>query len=137
MPRYFTRAEAERLLAEVAPAIEEAIRLKAEYRHFEEQLEEARRRIAMRGGAQFDRGGFLTLQEHRDARGADFKTAVERIQGFGCIIKDIDSGLVDFPALLDEREVYLCWKLGEPAIQFWHGVEEGFAGRKPIQRDFK
>jgi len=52
-------------------------------------------------------------------------------------VKDLDIGLVDFPTLFRGAEVYLCWRLGEPAIQFWHGVDEGFAKRKAIDQDFR
>jgi len=58
------------------------------------------------------------------------------VQEIGCLIKDIDVGLVDFPTSLRGVEVYLCWKLGESGISFWHGVDEGFRGRKPIDKDF-
>ena len=51
------------------------------------------------------------------------------------MLKDLDEGLVDFPAMLDGHEIYLCWKLGEERIGYWHGVDEGFAGRKPLEED--
>lgn len=136
MARFFTQAEAERLLAEVEPAIQAAIRLKAEYQSLERQLHNARNRIAMSGGAQLDRGAFLLCKQRRDSIAVEFKTAVDRIQGFGCILKDLDAGLIDFPTRFQGKEVYLCWQLGERGIQFWHGVEEGFRGRKPIDRHF-
>ena len=50
----------------------------------------------------------------------------------GCIIKDLDVGLLDFPSVIDNEEVYLCWKLGEDRIRFYHRQDEGFAGRKPL-----
>ena len=50
----------------------------------------------------------------------------------GIVVRDIDRGLIDFPAVLDGREVYLCWHLGEEGIGFWHGIEDGFAGRQPL-----
>jgi hypothetical protein len=53
------------------------------------------------------------------------------------VVKDLDIGLIDFPTLFHGVEVYLCWKLDEPAIEFWHGVDEGFRGRKAIDRDFR
>ena len=65
------------------------------------------------------------------------REAVERIQALGCVVKDLETGLIDFPAIYRGQDVLLCWKLGEPEIQFWHGVDEGFAGRKPIDRDFR
>ena len=59
-------------------------------------------------------------------------TLVHEIQDLGILIKDINTGLLDFPALKDGREVYLCWKHGEGEIAFWHEIEAGFAGRRPI-----
>jgi hypothetical protein len=60
------------------------------------------------------------------------KDSVEEIQALGVQVKDLDSGLLDFPCAVDEEIVLLCWKLGEPRIAHWHGLEEGFKGRKPI-----
>ena len=57
---------------------------------------------------------------------------IHEIQDLGILIKDINTGLLDFPALKDKREVYLCWKHGEGEIAFWHEIEAGFAGRRPI-----
>jgi hypothetical protein len=57
---------------------------------------------------------------------------IYRIETLGCVVKDIDLGLVDFPSMRDEEPVYLCWKLGESAVAFWHGIDEGFAARKPL-----
>ena len=59
---------------------------------------------------------------------------VHRIQDTGALIKDINTGLLDFPALRDGREVYLCWQYGEGEIAFWHEVEGGFAGRQSIDK---
>jgi hypothetical protein len=59
---------------------------------------------------------------------------IERIESHGCIVKDVGMGLLDFPALRSGQLVNLCWKAGEPSITFWHGVDEGFAARKPISR---
>jgi hypothetical protein len=59
--------------------------------------------------------------------------SVEAIQEMGVLVKDLDVGLCDFPYLLDGRVVYLCWKLGEPEIRYWHEVEDGFNGRQPIE----
>jgi hypothetical protein len=57
---------------------------------------------------------------------------IHRIESFGCIVKDIDLGLVDFPAVHEGEPVYLCWKAGEPRITHWHSIDEGFAERKPL-----
>jgi len=57
---------------------------------------------------------------------------VARIDALGLTLRDIEHGLVDFPALVSGRQVWLCWQLGEPSIGFWHGLETGFAGRRPL-----
>lgn len=59
---------------------------------------------------------------------------LDKIQSNGCVVKDIDLGLVDFPAMRGDRLVNLCWKLDEPSISFWHGMDEGFTARKPLKR---
>jgi hypothetical protein len=61
-----------------------------------------------------------------------FNSALTQIIETGCVIKDLDQGLLDFPAIIDNQDVYLCWKLGEDRIRFYHRQDEGFAGRKPI-----
>lgn len=59
---------------------------------------------------------------------------IARIEAFGCIVKDIDLGLLDFPSTRDGEAVYLCWKAGEQFVTHWHAVDEGFATRRPIDR---
>lgn len=67
------------------------------------------------------------------ALAVEITEAVERVNDLGCLVKDVDAGLVDFYAEQDGDTVFLCWQFGEPAISTWHGLEEGFAGRKPIE----
>ena len=57
---------------------------------------------------------------------------MEAIHALGCELKHVDQGLIDFPALREGREVYLCWRLGEPTIGWWHDLDTGFAGRQPL-----
>jgi len=57
---------------------------------------------------------------------------IHRIESFGCIVKDIDLGLLDFPSRREDAPVYLCWKAGEKEVAFWHSPDEGFRERKPI-----
>ena len=76
-------------------------------------------------------GGGPENQESRDAAGT-LRAEVERISGFGIILRDVESGLVDFPAERDGNEVYLCWRLGEDHVGYWHPPETGFAGRRPL-----
>ncbi len=136
MAKRFTLTEAESLLPEIDSIMREAVSLKAKYLEAEETIQAFAQRVAMQGGVLVDRETVLQNRADRDAHGERLKSAVERLQEFGCVIKDLDIGLVDFPTLFRGREVYLCWKMGEPGIRFWHGLDEGFAGRKPIDQDF-
>ncbi|PZR56094.1 MAG: hypothetical protein DLM50_09810 [Candidatus Meridianibacter frigidus] len=63
---------------------------------------------------------------------AEIVRLLHRIESFGCILKDIDLGLLDFPGLRDGEQIYLCWKAGEPSIEHWHRVDETFADRKKL-----
>jgi hypothetical protein len=65
----------------------------------------------------------------------DLMGAVDELQGLGVLVKDLDRGLVDFPCIHRGREILLCWELGEDEVAHWHGLEEGFAGRKPLPLD--
>lgn len=60
---------------------------------------------------------------------------VEEINAHGCVCKGVEQGLIDFPCMLGAEVVFLCWQLGEPNVGFWHGIEDGFAGRKPLLDD--
>lgn len=72
-------------------------------------------------------------QRQVDALTTRLTALAREIEEIGCLIRDIDAGLVDFPARArGGTPVFLCWRRGEAAIEFWHGVEEGFAGRKPL-----
>jgi hypothetical protein len=136
VPKRFTLIEAERLLPEIDTIIREAVSLKTQYQEAEQAIHSFAQRVAMQGGVVVDRGAVLHNRAQRDRHGEGLKAAVEKIQEYGCVIKDLDIGLVDFPTLFRGREVYLCWKMGESGIRYWHGVDEGFAGRKPIDGDF-
>ncbi len=134
--RYFTLQQAQKLLPEIEAAIREAIRLKAEYENAEAELRAEIERVAMLGGVDLDRAAFVERRSRRTAIATRLKELIDGIQDLGCLVKDLDIGLIDFPALYRGGEVYLCWKLGEKGIGFWHGVEEGYRGRKPIDQEF-
>lgn len=136
MPRYFTLLQAERLLPDVECSIREALALKIEYQDSENKIQKATQRIVNLGGSNVDRGQFAGEKMRRDAAIEALKAAIEKIHEFGCQVKDLDIGLIDFPCLYRGQEVLLCWKLGENGISFWHSLEDGFGGRKPIDEDF-
>lgn len=136
MPRFFTLQQAEQALPEVESAIREAVALKSKYEQAEEEWQKFSRRVTMMGGMQVDHSRFGDQRNLRESIAQRLKEIIEGIQDQGVLIKDLDVGLIDFPTLLRGEEVYLCWKLGEKGIGFWHGVQEGFRGRKPIDREF-
>ena len=94
-------------------------------------------RVMMMGGMNVDRDQARGARERRDASAQSLRDSIERVQELGCVVKDLDIGLVDFPTRFRGVEVYLCWRMGESAIEFWHGVDEGFRGRKAIDQDFR
>jgi hypothetical protein len=137
MSKRFTLVEAQGLIPRLDSLMREAVALKSEYQEAERTIQSLSQRIMLMGGMMVHRDQSLAAKNRRDSAAARLGSAIEQVQELGCVVKDLDTGLVDFPTLLHGQEVYLCWKLGEPAISFWHGVEEGFAGRKPIDRDFR
>jgi len=136
MARRFTLAEAQRLIPRLDRLLRDAILLKAKYEEAERTMRSFSERIMLMGGVVIDRDEAAKAKQRREDAAAHLRTAIEEIQEVGCLIKDLDIGLVDFPTLFHGTEVYLCWRLGESQIEFWHGVDEGFRGRKPIDQDF-
>ncbi len=136
MPRYFTLADAQRLLPDVERAMREALKLYNAHQAADNKYQGAMRRITMLGGALVNRDEIAELRTSRDSTLVDVQTAVEQIHEYGCQVKDLRIGLIDFPTLYRGQEVLLCWRFGEDGIHFWHGLEEGFRGRKPIDQDF-
>jgi hypothetical protein len=136
MPRFFTLQQAEKLLPEVEAAIRRALELKAGYDGVESERRRIAQRVTMLGGAHMDRALALEQKTRAEEAARALEQALEYIHSFGCLVKDLDTGLIDFPTLFRGQEVYLCWKLGEPGIGFWHGVSEGFRGRKRVDSVF-
>ena len=137
MSRRFTLTEAQDLIPSVDRLLRKAVELKAGYADAERRFDSFQRRIVMMGGLVVDRTHVKEARTERDQSAASLRTVLQEVQELGCVVKDLDVGLVDFPTFFEGREVYLCWKLGEPAIAFWHGVDEGFAGRKAIDQNFR
>ena len=136
MPKRFTHAEAQSLIPEVGRLLQDAVVAKTEYQEAESVIQQFTERVMMMGGVTVDRDRAVDTRSRRDSAAKALRAVIEQLQETGCVLKDLDIGLVDFPTLLRGVEVYLCWKLGEPAIEYWHGVEEGFRGRKAIDQDF-
>jgi len=122
--RYFTLQEANETLNLIRPLMDEvqAIRLK-----ILKNQPEAWPAIEKSAGNGGNRALSNMVQDFEK-----FDALIHRIQDMDVLIKDINLGLLDFPALKDDREVYLCWQYGEGEIAFWHEIEAGYAGRQPI-----
>ena len=136
MARYFNLDEARSHIPTLERTIAEAVASKGVYEKTEHFQQALAQRIMVMGGILVDVELVERNKTLREKSGERLKSAVEEIQEIGCIIKDLDAGLVDFPTLLSGEEVYLCWRMGETDIQFWHSVHEGFAGRKEIDEHF-
>ena len=132
--RYFTPSEANELLAEVRPLAESLVEHRRGMRLAAERRARLTTRIAGNGGdLDPQEPGELDEQFERESQAV--ARAAEGLQRLGLLVKDLDRGLVDFPALRRGEEVLLCWQVGEDEVAFWHGVDEGFAGRKPLPLD--
>jgi hypothetical protein len=137
VPRYFTLPQAEKLLPEVERCLRDALFHKSEAQKAHQELEQTSERIRMLGGMRVNQGQFQAVSAHRDASIAAVKEALEQIEQIGALVKDLDIGLIDFLSRFQDQDVCLCWKLGESGIGFWHSVDEGFQGRKPIDQAFR
>src|SRR3989304_3768343 len=128
----FDLARAEGLLPQLKELLRVAMEEKNRLTTFGKEQARQLERIIVAGGSQVNLEHFAECKKGKEESGARLRQAAEEIESFGCLLKDLDIGLVDFPCRLGGGEGYLCWKLGEPGIQFWHHVEEGLAGRKPL-----
>jgi hypothetical protein len=132
LPRTFTREEAEALLPEVDRLLAEAQVLAQSLSSAEGAAETAERKVRSNGKVQ-PQVSDDSPEAARRAIARQLTLRVERIQRLGIVIRDVKSGLIDFPSLREERVVHLCWQRGEPLeIRWWHEVETGFASRQPI-----
>jgi hypothetical protein len=136
MPRFFTLAQALKLLPQVESSIREAMAKKSDYELAEAEWQSFNQRLMMMGGMQVDRTQLAARKDRRESAAHAVQSSIEQVQELGCIVKDLDIGLIDFPTVFHGEEVYLCWKLGESGIQYWHSVHEGFRGRQAIDEQF-
>ena len=131
-PKLFSLTEAERARAELEPVLLEAMGARRRMGELEEALSGLAERIQRMGGMLVSYEKAAKLRLERDALSQAIRSAIERIEATGCVVKDLDVGLLDFPARLHDQDIYLCWRVGEDRIRFYHSQDEGFAGRKPI-----
>lgn len=134
--RYFTLPEAQRALPEVERQLRLALFHRTESQKAQQHLDRTSERVRTSGGARVNPSEVLALRARRDTSISALKDALDEIEESGAVVKDLDIGLLDFMSRYRDSDVCLCWKLGEDQIRFWHGAEEGFRGRKPIDQEF-
>ena len=125
----FTPAEANSALDEVRPLVERMVAARARLRELQGEQREMVQVIAGNGS------GYAVNDARTDEfadEATELESCVEQLVELGVQVKDSDAGLVDFPAIRHGEEVLLCWQVGEHAVEWWHDLESGFAGRSPV-----
>jgi hypothetical protein len=130
--RYWSPEEVERLIPRLSDIMERVMAAGAEAGRAREQLEAEQRRIMLAGGGVVDQAAWRATQERLERAAETVRAGLEEIQGLGGVPKDLQLGLVDFLHLRDGRPVNLCWRYGEQRITHWHGLDEGYARRRPL-----
>ena len=126
MPRYFSLEEANAALENIRPVMAQILAIRQEILEKQPDVWPVIERATGNGGNRA--ASLLAFDFER------LDDLVHQIMDTGAVVKDLDNGLVDFPALREGHEVYLCWQPGEDRIDFWHEKEAGFAGRQSIQQ---
>jgi hypothetical protein len=124
MTKYFTVAEANRLLPHLRVLVEQMFTLREKALTLHPEVLPILEKAASNGGSH------QTSQLVETFR--NFEKVVSELQQLGCELKGVEQGLIDFPAMREGRVVYLCWQYDEPEVAFWHEVDAGFAGRQPL-----
>jgi hypothetical protein len=130
--RTFTLDEAQSLLPVLESLLRAAIGGKKIMEEVEAEMQSLNHRIFLNGGTHVDVVAVARRKAERVKAEQRAKDALAEIDSIGVQVKDLDIGLLDFPCEVDGRVVLLCWRTGEASITHWHGTDEGFAGRKPI-----
>ena len=130
--RHFTPEEANEALAHVRPLVEELVARRRAHAEALERQEELETRIRGNGGG-IPPAVLAAAAAEVESEAKELAQLVDRIAAHGAEVKDLDEGLIDFPARRRGETVLLCWKLGEDEIRYWHRVEDGFAGRRPLE----
>ena len=133
----FTLDEAQSLLPVLEALLKRARESKEAAESVESGLTDLGRRIYLSGGMKVDISSVASQRAEMESHLERLRESIAEIDSIGVQVKDLDSGLLDFPFKLDEEVVLLCWKLGEPAIEHWHTVESGFRGRQPVDERFR
>ncbi len=132
MARTFTLEEAQTLLPVLESLLRKALACKQEIAEIAGEFQQVASHVFATGGCELDIVALSHRKAARDVSVQQLKDALAEIDSLGVQVKDLDIGLLDFPCVVDGETILLCWKLGEERIGYWHGLEEGYKGRKPI-----
>ncbi|HEY1580822.1 MAG TPA: DUF2203 domain-containing protein [Terracidiphilus sp.] len=135
--KIFTLDEAQSLLPVLESLLKRALEGKRAAQEIEEHIAELGRKIYLSGGLRVDVAAIGKQRAEMEAHLERVKESIAEIDSIGVQVKDMDSGLLDFPCRVDDQVVLLCWRMGEPSIEHWHTVEAGFNGRQPVDERFK
>ena len=133
----FTLDEAQSLLPLMESLLKRAIEGKQAAQQVETRLAELGRRIYLAGGMRVNVAEAGRMRTEIDGHLQRVKESIAEIDAIGVQVKDVDTGLLDFPCRVDDQVVLLCWRMGEAAIEHWHTVEDGFKGRRPLDDRFR
>jgi hypothetical protein len=133
----FTLDEAQSLLPLLESLLKRAIESKRDAQQVEERLGELGRRIYLAGGMRVDVAEVGKQRTEMEGHLQRVRESISEIDSIGVQVKDMDSGLLDFPCKVDDQVVLLCWRMGESAIEHWHTIEDGFKGRQPVDERFR
>ena len=133
----FTLDEAQSLLPVLESLLKRAIESKRAAEQVGAGFAELARRIQISGGMKIDVGGVARQRAEMEAFFKLANDSIAEIDAIGVQVKDLESGLLDFPFRLDDQVVLLCWRMGEPVIGHWHTLDAGFQGRQPVDKRFR
>jgi hypothetical protein len=122
--RHFTVQEANQTLQALEPLIDRLMLVRDQIVTMRPELEKGLQKVLGNGGSSATKELVGLMQSVR--------ALVQQIESHGVLVKDIDQGLFDFPAEMDGKEVFLCWRFGEPSVSYWHELDAGFAGRQSL-----
>jgi len=130
--RLYTVSEVNGLIPKLAELMERAMDRHRRASDLQHRLYEEQARIQTSGGGLIDRRDWKARAELLDGLTIEIRGLLQEILDLGGVTKDLEMGLVDFPGMVGDEKVNLCWKAGEDAVRFWHGFDEGYAQRKPL-----
>lgn len=134
--KHFTLDEAQALLPVLEALLKRAIEAKRDAEQIEEEMQALSRKVFFAGGMLLDTERLRRRKAAHDSHVQKAKDSLAEIDAIGVQVKDLDTGLLDFPCLIDGETVLLCWKMGEEEIGFWHTLDGGFSGRQPLDARF-